>query len=109
MTEDQERCMKLAKPMLGDFYEIWHHAFDNYQEYPVEFTAEHDDTTGGELYPRACVDRARPAVRWQKRLQAVSYPGIEASSVQKSPSLALKKGRCRRSPSKLSNRTTENL
>ena len=45
MTEDQERCMKLAKPMLGDFYEIWHHAFDNYQEYPVEFTAEHDDTT----------------------------------------------------------------
>ena len=40
MIEDQERCMKLAKPMLGDFYEIWHHAFDNYQEYPVEFTAD---------------------------------------------------------------------
>jgi hypothetical protein len=45
MIEDQDRCMKLAKPVLVDFYEIWHHAFDNYQDYPTEFTAEHDDTT----------------------------------------------------------------
>jgi hypothetical protein len=45
MTEDQERCMKLAEPLLADFHDIWHHAFSEYQNYPAEFSAEHDSTT----------------------------------------------------------------
>lgn len=42
---DQKDCMSLAQPLLADFYEIWHHAFDMYQRYSPEFRAEHDDTT----------------------------------------------------------------
>jgi hypothetical protein len=45
MSDDQERCMKLAEPLLDDFYASWHHAFDQYLSYPADFTAEHDDTT----------------------------------------------------------------
>lgn len=45
MIEDLERCMKLAEPLLPDFYAAWHHAFGIYQQYPAEFRAEHDDTT----------------------------------------------------------------
>jgi len=45
MSEDQDRCMGLAAPLLPEFYDIWHHAFGEYQKYPTEFTAEHDNTT----------------------------------------------------------------
>lgn len=45
MLENQERCMALAEPLLRDFHDAWHHAFGEYQKYPPEFTAEHDDTT----------------------------------------------------------------
>lgn len=43
--DDQEQCMTLAEPLLRDFHDAWHHAFGEYQRYPAEFTAEHDDTT----------------------------------------------------------------
>jgi hypothetical protein len=45
MTEEQDLCMRLAEPLLPDFHDAWHHAFDTYQSYPAGFTAEHDDTT----------------------------------------------------------------
>lgn len=45
MIDDLERCMTLAKPMLVDFYEIWHKAFGDYKEYLPAHSSEHDDTT----------------------------------------------------------------
>ncbi|HWA89215.1 MAG TPA: hypothetical protein VG889_04225 [Rhizomicrobium sp.] len=45
MSDDQERCMTMAAPLLGDFYDLWHHAFKQYSSYPPEFSAEHDSTT----------------------------------------------------------------
>lgn len=45
MADDQEHCMRLAEPLLADFHDAWHHAFNTYLSYPPEFTAEHDDTT----------------------------------------------------------------
>lgn len=53
MTDDLEHCMRLARPMLVDFHELWHQAFGTYKDYKAKHLAEHDDTTAANCI-RAC-------------------------------------------------------
>lgn len=45
MARDQDECMKLAAPLLVDFHEIWHHAFDQFRQISPRLSAEYDETT----------------------------------------------------------------
>lgn len=70
---DQERCMKLAAPLLPEFYQAWHAAFARYLKYPAEITAEHDDTTAANCIRAALLAEITRRFNGRKGFKLLRY------------------------------------